>query len=73
MGLGFLPWNFHQQGKGFHAVREVGKGQGKVREENFLPMQIFNFKKNCKKMHVEMCAVELYMTISCIYDAIICI
>ena len=24
-------------------------------------------------MHAEMCAVELYMTISCIYDAIICI
>ena len=34
-------------------------------------MQVFNFKK--VYVHEEMCAVELYMTISFIYDAIICI
>ena len=54
-------------------VREFVRGSGKVREENFYPCKFLTFKKNRKKMHVEMCAVELYMTISCIYDAIICI
>ena len=34
-------------------------------------MQIFNLNKN--HMDAEICAVVLYMTISCIYDAIICI
>ena len=31
-------------------------------------MQIFNINKK-NHIHAEMCAVELYMTISCIYDA----
>ena len=39
----------------------------KSKGRKFLSMQFFN----C--MHAEMCAVELYMTISCTYDAIICI
>ena len=35
MGLRFWPWNFHQQGQGFHSVKEVRefvRGSGKVRE-----------------------------------------
>ena len=40
-----------------------GKSQGKVREEKFYPCKFLTFKKT---MHAEMCAVELYMTVSCI-------
>ena len=34
MGLRFWPWNFHQQGQGFHSrkVGEFVRGSGKVRE-----------------------------------------
>ena len=34
MGLRFWPWNFHQQGQGFHSkeVREFVRGSGKVRK-----------------------------------------
>ena len=39
-----------------------GKSQGR----KFLSMQIFNFSEN--HMHAEMCAVELHMKISCVYD-----
>ena len=44
--------------------KKSGKSQGRI----FLSMQIFNFLKNCRKIQVEMRAVELHMTISCIYD-----
>ena len=37
-------------------------------EKNVYPCTFLTFKKN--HMHAEMCAVGLYMTISCIYDAI---
>ena len=40
-------------------------------EENFYPCN-FNFNKK-NHMDAEMCAVKMYMTISSIYDAIICI
>ena len=55
-------------------VREIWyflEKSGKSKGRKFLPIQIFNFLKN--HMLAEMCAVESYMTISCIYDAIICI
>ena len=42
------------------------KKSGKSRRTKFLSMQIFNFYKS--HIHAEMCAVELYMTISCAYD-----
>ena len=59
MGLHFWPWSFHQEGQGFHLVREVRefvRGSGKVREiwnflekvwesqgRKFLSMQSSNF------------------------------
>ena len=43
-----------------------GKKLGKGKRRKFSSMQIFNFYKN--HIHAEMCAVELYMTISCAYD-----
>ena len=35
MGLCFWPWNFHQQGQGFHSreIREFVRGSGKFREK----------------------------------------
>ena len=45
--------------------------QGNVKKK-ILFIQILNFNKK-NHMHTEMYVVELYMTISCIYDAIILI
>ena len=86
MGLHFWPCNFHQQvqdstsGKSGNLLQDQEKSgkfdafwkkSGKCKWRRLLSMQMFNFKK--KHMHAEMCVVELYLTISCIYDAIICI
>ena len=80
IGLRFWTLNFHQQGQGFHSVREVrefARGSEKVREiwnffekvgksqrRKFLSMQIFNFKKNVQLN----CIWQ-----SIVYNAIICI
>ena len=76
MGLQFWSWNFHKQGYSFYSreVREFvrgffGKSRGKVREENFCPSKFLTFKKT--HMHAEMCAVELFMKISCIYTMLL--
>ena len=78
-GLGLQPLNSHQpRREGFHSVREVRESQGffrrsgKSQGRKFLSMQSFNFNEK-NHLHTEMCVVELYMTISSIYDAIICI
>ena len=49
--------------------KKSGESQGR----KFYPIFKKIFLKNRKKMHVEMCAVKFYMTVSCIYDAIICV
>ena len=53
-------------------VREFFRRSGKSQGRKFLSMQSFNFNEK-NHLHTEMCVVELYMTISSIYDAIICI
>ena len=73
-------WYFHQPTRTGFPLGQGSPGkswnlledQGKVRAENFYSCKFLTLIKK-SYAHRNMCAVELYMTINCIYDAIICI
>ena len=80
IALHFWPCNFHQQ-----VQDSTSRKSGSLLEDQEKSGKIDVFRKKSGKskckfltlkkiyMHAEMCVVELYMTVSCIYDAIICI